>query len=46
MIKDNQQYFNKLHVLIDALVIIVSYVFAWWLKFLSVFWIMKSRTLI
>ena len=35
MIKDNQQYFNKLHVLIDALVIIVSYVFAWWLKFLS-----------
>ena len=35
MIKDNQQYFNKLHVLIDAFVIIVSYVFAWWLKFLS-----------
>lgn len=35
MIKDNQQYFNKLHVLIDALVIIASYVFAWWLKFLS-----------
>ena len=35
MIKDNQQYFNKLHVLIDALVIIVSYVFAWWLKFSS-----------
>ena len=27
MIKDNQRkYFNKLHVLIDALVIIVSYV--------------------
>ena len=35
MIKDNQQYFNKLHLLIDAFVIIVSYVFAWWLKFLS-----------
>lgn len=35
MIKDNQQYFNKLHVLIDVLVIIASYVFAWWLKFLS-----------
>lgn len=35
MIKDNQQYFNKLHVLIDAMVIIASYVFAWWLKFLS-----------
>lgn len=35
MIKDNQQYLNKLHVLIDAMVIIASYVFAWWLKFLS-----------
>lgn len=35
MIKDNQQYLNKLHVLIDAIVIIASYVFAWWLKFLS-----------
>lgn len=35
MIKDNQQHFNRLHVLIDVLVIIASYVFAWWLKFLS-----------
>ena len=35
MIKDNQQYLNKLHVLIDAMVIIASYVFAWWLRSLS-----------
>ena len=35
MIKDNQQHFNRLHVLIDAMVIILSYVFAWWLKFES-----------
>lgn len=35
MIKDNQQHFNRLHVLIDALVVVASYVFAWWLKFES-----------
>ncbi|MGN0349743.1 MAG: undecaprenyl-phosphate glucose phosphotransferase [Roseburia sp.] len=35
MVKDNQQHFNRLHVLIDALVIIASYVFAWWMKFAS-----------
>lgn len=35
MIKDNQQHFNRLHILIDAMVVIVSYAFAWWLKFAS-----------
>lgn len=35
MIKDNQQHFNRLHVLIDAGVVVVSYAFAWWLKFSS-----------
>jgi FlaA1/EpsC-like NDP-sugar epimerase len=35
MIKDNQQHFNRLHILIDILVIALSYVFAWWLKFQS-----------
>lgn len=35
MIKDNQQHFNRLHVVIDAFVIIVSYILAWWLKFAS-----------
>lgn len=35
MIKDNQQHFNRLHVVIDAGVIVVSYMLAWWLKFSS-----------
>ncbi len=30
MIKDNQQYFNRLHVIIDALVIAGSYILAWY----------------
>lgn len=35
MIKDNQKYFNRLHVILDALVIVVAYAFAWFLKFRS-----------
>ena len=35
MIKDNQKIFNRLHVLLDALVIILSYAAAWFLKFRS-----------
>lgn len=35
MIKDNQKYFNRLHVLMDALIIIFCYLFAWYLKFRS-----------
>lgn len=35
MIKDNQQHFNRLHVIIDAAVVAVSYMLAWWLKFKS-----------
>ena len=37
MIKDNQKYFNRLHILVDALVIIASYWIAWYLKFASPF---------
>ncbi len=33
MIKDNQKYFNRMHVVADALVIIISYLTAWVLKF-------------
>ncbi|MFI3213816.1 MAG: undecaprenyl-phosphate glucose phosphotransferase [Eubacteriales bacterium] len=33
MIKDNQKYFNRLHLLLDALVIIVAYSLSWYLKF-------------
>ena len=38
MIKDNQQYFNRLHVIMDALVIAGSYILAWYL------WIGRNRT--
>ena len=34
MIKDNQRYFNRLHVVIDAVVICIAYVLAWIFKFL------------
>ncbi len=33
MIKDNQKVFNRLHVIMDALLIAVSYILAWYLKF-------------
>ena len=33
MIKDNQKYFNRLHVLLDALAVTGSYLLAWYLKF-------------
>ena len=33
MIKENQKHFNRLHVVIDAFVIIISYFLAWLLKF-------------
>lgn len=37
MIKDNQKYLNRLHVVVDALVIAGSYLLAWWLMFRSSF---------
>lgn len=33
MIKDNQKYFNRLHVVIDGVIIAVSYLIAWYLQF-------------
>ena len=33
MIKDNQRHFNRLHVIIDAVVVIVSYLLAWLVRF-------------
>ena len=33
MIKDNQKQFNILHVVLDAIVICISYVLAWWVQF-------------
>ncbi|MDD3795360.1 MAG: undecaprenyl-phosphate glucose phosphotransferase [Lachnospiraceae bacterium] len=33
MIKDNQKYFNRLHVVLDACVTTISYVAAWYIRF-------------
>lgn len=35
MIKDNQKHFSRLHVVIDAAIVVISYIIAWWLKFES-----------
>lgn len=35
MIKDNQKYFNRLHVLLDAAIVAGSYLLAWFIKFKS-----------
>lgn len=45
MIKDNQKYFNRMHVVIDAAVIAVSYIIAWLLKFVSPFFEDSVRSL-
>lgn len=37
MIKDNQKYFNRLHLLVDAVVVAISYMLAWYIKFETVF---------
>lgn len=37
MIKDNQKYFNRIHLLVDAIVVAISYMLAWYLKFASPF---------
>ena len=34
MIKENQKHFNRLHVVLDAFVIIIAYFIAWIIKFL------------
>lgn len=33
MIKDNQKIFNRIHLLLDAVTVAVSYILAWYLKF-------------
>lgn len=37
MIKNNQKYFNRLHLLMDAVVVAVSYLLAWYIKFCTIF---------
>lgn len=33
MIKDNQKYFNRLHVMMDAVVTVIAYLIAWLIRF-------------
>ena len=33
MIKDNQKVFNRLHLIMDILIVIISYAMAWFLHF-------------
>ena len=35
MLKDNQKNFSRLHILIDILVIALSYFIAWWMRFVG-----------
>lgn len=37
MIKDNQKYFNRLHVILDALIVVGSYFLSYFLKFEGLF---------
>ena len=37
MIKDNQKLFNRLHLLVDAVVVAIAYLLAWYIKFCTVF---------
>lgn len=37
MIKDNQKYFNRIHLFVDGLVVAISYMLAWYLRFESSF---------
>ena len=37
MIKDNQKYLNRLHLILDILFVVLSYMLAWYLKFKSIF---------
>ena len=43
MIKDNQKYFNRLHVMIDILIIIGSYALAWYLRLKSGLFIIQEQ---
>lgn len=44
MIKDNQKYFNRLHVVLDAVVIAASYMLAWYIRFASPFYNIDPAT--
>ena len=37
LIKDNQKYFNRIQVIVDGFIVMISYVIAWYLRFRSGF---------
>ncbi|MCH5279960.1 MAG: undecaprenyl-phosphate glucose phosphotransferase [Lachnospiraceae bacterium] len=43
MIKDNQKYFNRLHVVLDAFVVAIAYSLAWYIRFKSGLWKEESE---
>lgn len=45
MIKDNQRHFNRLHLLLDILIFMLSYIEAWYLKFRTEFFSSSYETL-
>lgn len=45
MIKDNQKRLNRIHVLVDALVVALSYIVAWYLKFVSRFFVAEGEVI-
>ena len=45
MIKDNQKYFNRLHAILDAAIIIVSYIAAYYIKFKADWFVTIGGTL-
>ena len=42
MIKDNQKLFNRLHILLDAFIIVIAYIAAWYFRFKSGFFALSS----
>lgn len=42
MIKDNQKLLNRLHVLLDAFIIVIAYIAAWYFRFKSGFFALSS----
>lgn len=45
MIKDNYKYFNRLHILIDSMIIVITFIVAWWLKFQSGLFMIEGHAL-
>jgi len=45
LIKDNQKYFNRLHVILDAAIIVISYIAAYYIKFKTDWFVNVGGTL-